>query len=106
MFLFDALHHGANRTDLIISAGDSRIDELISKSFSVFANIQIPFQITPGWKTNYLAGWVILQIPEVNLKPVGIKTEREFAAVLFLNVVTLVLDLLRRLWMSFHFHNG
>lgn len=93
LFLFNTFHHRADCTDLIIPSGDFRIYELISKPFPVFSNILKPLQVISCRVTDYFSWRIVFQIPEENLKTVGIKAERKFAAKLLLNMVTVLFSL-------------
>ena len=80
LFLFNAFQHGANGADLIVASGDGRVDQLLGQGLAVAADVWKPLKIIASGKADDLARRVVVQIPEIDLVSVGVKAERQLAA--------------------------
>ena len=91
--LLDSFEHGANGANLVVAVGDGGIDQLLRQRLAVAANVLKTFEIVAGGKTDNLSRRVVVQIPEPGVETVGVKTERQFAAELLLDVPAILLRL-------------
>ena len=93
LLLLDAFQHRANGADLIITACNRRIDQLLREWFAIAAYVLKALQIVACRKTHHFARRIVFQIPEVSFEAVGIKAKWQLAAQLFLNVVAVLFGL-------------
>ena len=94
LLLFNAFQHSTDGSNLVVTTCDVGVDQFLSQRLSISANVLHPFQIIASWKADNLARRIVFKVPEKELVAVGVKAEGQFAAVLFLNVVAVLLSLL------------
>lgn len=79
---------------LIVTTRDGGVDQLLSQWFAIPANVLETLQIIPIGKANNFARRVIVQVPEVSFKAVGVEAKRKLTTDLIVYVETILLGLL------------
>jgi len=90
LFLLNSFKDRANGPNLIIAPGNSGVDQLPGERLAAPANILEPLKVITGGETDNLSGRIVVEIPEKDLKTIGIKTERNLNSQLPLNMNTIL----------------
>ncbi|MOA02372.1 hypothetical protein D3C78_1218210 [compost metagenome] len=76
LLLRDPIKHRANRSDLIVAAGDRGVYELLRQRLAITTDVGKALQVVAGGKANHLTRWGVLQIPEIQIMAIGVEAER------------------------------
>ena len=71
---------------MIIAPGNGGVDQLSGERFAAPADVLEALKIVTGGKADNLSGRIVVEIPEKDLKTIGIKTERDLGAQLPLDM--------------------
>lgn len=92
--MFYPFQHGADSAYLIITSSYGGVDQLLSQWFTIPANILKTFQIIPSGKAHDFARRVVIQVPEIGFKTVGVEAKGKLPTDLLVYVETILLGLL------------
>ena len=79
---------------MVVTTCDVSVDQFLCQRLSISANVLQPLEVVACWNPDDLARRIVFKVPKVDVMAVGVEAEGEFAAVLLLNVVAVLLSLL------------
>ena len=89
----NTLHHGSDGLELIVTAGNGRVNQLVGERDFMLPNVEQPFKVLPGRKAMDFLRRGYAEIPKENFVTIGVEAERQFAAVFLLAVVAILFAL-------------